>query len=170
MAVQVAVRSARDLFVYDLSVMYDAEQTILQMLRQIRGECQNQQLVSAVQQHEQETQHQIQNLEECFRNLGMQPQRVPCHAVQGIVQDHRVFVQQGPPSDVLELYDVGAGYKTEHFEIAAYRGMVEKASLMGEQTCARLLQENLQQEENMAKRLEQAGSQISRQMIGGMRM
>ena len=43
------------------------------------------------------------------------------------------------------MFDLSATAKTEHYEIAAYRGLIEKATLMGQKDCIRLLQENLGQ-------------------------
>lgn len=34
------------------------------------------------------------------------------------------------------MFDLGGAPKTEHYEIASYRGLIEKANLMGQQECA----------------------------------
>ncbi len=39
--------------------------------------------------------------------------------------------------------------KTEHYEIASYQTLIEKANLLGMHQCAQLLTENLQQEQAM---------------------
>jgi ferritin-like metal-binding protein YciE len=64
-----------------------------------------------------------------------------------------MVVNQNPPKELLTLYDLGAGSKTEHFEIASYRGLIETAEAMGESEVASLLEQNLRQEEEMEKKL-----------------
>jgi ferritin-like metal-binding protein YciE len=49
---------------------------------------------------------------------------------------------------------VGGQSKVEQLEIACYRGLIKGAEQMGQNEVVRLLQENLQQEEQTAQRLE----------------
>lgn len=158
------MRSVKDLFLHELSDIYDGEKTIAQMLPKMAGEVTSDQVKTGIQQHERETQQQIKNLEQCFQILGTQPDRVTCHAVRGLEQEHDTFMKENPPKELLTMFDVGAASKTEHYEIASYRGLVDKANLMGQPECARLLQENLRQEEAMAQKVEQIGHQLGQQM------
>jgi ferritin-like metal-binding protein YciE len=91
-----------------------------------------------------------------------------CYAVEGLKREHEEFKKEQPSEQVLAGFIVGAAAKTEHYEIASYQGLVEKARLMGQQEVARLLQENLRQEEQMARRVEQMGRQLGQQMIQSM--
>lgn len=159
------VQSIQDLFLYELSDLYDGEQKIAQILPQLANEVDNDQVRQGLLEHERETRQQIQNLERCFQILGSQPQTVTCHVVEGLRQAHQSFAQANPPQALLTLFDLGAEAKTEHLEIAAYRGLVEKARLLGQQECARLLEENLQQEEQMAQRVEQLSRQLGQQHL-----
>ncbi len=65
---------------------------------------------------------------------------------------------------VLEGAVVGGAIETEHLEIAAYTGLVEKAQAMGMTEAAQLLQQNLRQEENMLQQLTQIGQKLTQQM------
>jgi ferritin-like metal-binding protein YciE len=147
--------------------MYDAEQRIMQMLPQMANECSNTEVKNALEYHEQQTRQQINNLEQCFQVLGSQPERVSCQAIIGLKQEHDTFVKEKPAEPILTMYDLGGAAKTEHYEIASYRGLVEKATLMGQKDCARLLQENLRQEEEMAQKVEQISRKLGQQMIQG---
>ena len=62
------------------------------------------------------------------------------------------------------MFDLGGASKTEYYEIASYKGLIEKANLLGEKSCVPLLQENLQQEEAMAKKVEQISQTLGKQM------
>jgi ferritin-like metal-binding protein YciE len=54
--------------------------------------------------------------------------------------------QERPRRDVLDLFLTGAAARTEHYEIAAYTGLVTMAKALGEDAAATLLAENLRQE------------------------
>jgi ferritin-like metal-binding protein YciE len=66
---------------------------------------------------------------------------------EGLKKEHDAFVTEESPSpEVLDSFLVGAGARTEHYEIAAYEGLVTMAKAMGENEAAELLNQNLDQE------------------------
>ena len=164
-----AMSSPMELFVHELSDMYDAEQKIVKMLPLMAKECEDPQVKSAFEHHEQETMHQIENLDQCFRALGAKPQKAPCAAIAGLKQEHDSFLKEDPSKEILTMFDLGGAFKTEYYEIASYKGLIEKATLMGQQGCVNLLQENLRQEEAMAQKVEQVSRQLGQQMAKSMK-
>ena len=163
-----AMDSPHELFMHEMGDIYNAEQMIAQILPVLTQESQDPQAQQAYQSHLQETQHHIHNLEQCFKLLGNQPPTVTCYAVSGLKQEHDHFKQEGPSEAVLTMFDLGAAAKTEHYEIASYSGLVEKANLMGLQQCAQLLQENLQQEQAMLQRVTGLARQLGQQAAHNM--
>jgi ferritin-like metal-binding protein YciE len=162
---QRSVQTIQDLFLYDLAEIYDAEQRMSKGLSSMANEVNDPQVKSAIQQHEGETRQHVKNLEQCFQILGVSPQSVTCYVIQGFQQEHDQFVQLSPPPVILTAFDCGSAYKVENYEIASYRGLIEKAGLMGQSECQRLFQENLKQEEDMAQKAERAGRMIAQQQI-----
>jgi ferritin-like metal-binding protein YciE len=55
----------------------------------------------------------------------------------------------------------GAGARTEHYEIAAYEGLVTMAEAMGEMEIVELLTENLEQEKTALERLKAIGKRLA---------
>ena len=159
-----AIQSPRDLFYYDLCAMYDAEQKLVQVLPQLAQECMDNQARDAFTQHEQETRQHVRNLEQCFQILGSQPMALENHTISGLKQDHDTFVQQQPPREALTMFDIDAGYQSEHIEIAAYHRLIDAADSMGLQQCVPLFQQNLQQEEAAAKKLATIAHQLNQQV------
>jgi len=157
------MQTPQDLFLHELGDIYDAGNRILQILPALAQESNDQQAQQAYQRHLQETQQQIQNLDQCFQILGAQPQREACYAVQGLKQEHDAFLQEQPSSQLITMFDLGAASKTEYYEIASYTGLIAKAQLMGQQQIASLLQQNLQQEQNMAQTVQQIAQQLGQQ-------
>ncbi|HLH60071.1 MAG TPA: DUF892 family protein [Ktedonobacteraceae bacterium] len=160
-----AIQSAKELFLTEMGDMYSAEQMILQILPQLAKESNNQQAVNAYNMHEQQTRQQIQNLEQCFQILGQQPPKVACYAVAGLKQEHDTFVKENPSQDILTAFDLGAAAKTEYYEMACYKGLIEKANMMGQSQVAQLLQQNFQQEQAMAQTVERISHQLGQQMV-----
>ena len=159
------MKSPQDLFLHELGDMYDAEQRISKMLPAMAKEVTDPQVKSAFEQHEQETLQQIKNLEQCFQVLGSKPEKSACHAIAGLKQEHDAFLKEKPSDDLLTMFDLGGASKTEYYEMASYTGLIEKATLMGQQQVVQLLQQNLQQEEAMANKVEQISKQLGKQMI-----
>ncbi len=162
-AQHMAMQTPQDLFLHDLGDIYDAENRILQILPTLAQESSDPQAQQAYQRHLQETQQQIQNLNQCFQILGVQPMREACYAVQGLKQEHDAFLQVQPTSQIITMFDLGAASKTEYYEIASYAGLIAKAQLMGQQQVAALLQQNLQQEQNMAQTVAQISQRLGQQ-------
>ena len=160
-----AITSPQELFLHELSDMYDAEQRISKMLPVMAKECENPQVKSAFEHHLEETQHQIQNLEQCFQALGSKPEKTSCDTIAGMKKEHDTFLKEEPSAEILTMFDLGGASKTEHYEIASYKGLIEKATLIGQQACVSLLRENLQQEEAMAKKVEQLSRQLGQQVL-----
>ncbi|HST87877.1 MAG TPA: DUF892 family protein [Ktedonobacterales bacterium] len=161
--------SPSDLFLHELGDIYDEENRLLQILPALASEVDNQQVKQAFQQHLQETQQQVKNIEQVFQLMGQQPKRETCAAIQGLKQEHDTFMKQESPSpQITTMFDLGAAAKTEHYEIASYEGLIAACQLMGQQDCAQLLRQNLQQEQAMAQRVSQLSKQLGQQMIGAM--
>jgi len=71
--------------------------------------------------------------------------------------------EENPSPEMLELSNLIGAEKTEHYEIVAYTGLVQMAKDLGEKEAAQLLQENLDQEKAMAKRVADLTKTISKE-------
>ncbi|MBI4409555.1 MAG: ferritin-like domain-containing protein [Gemmatimonadetes bacterium] len=150
-----AANTLNDLFRHGLGDIYDAEQQIVSVLDQMETETGDQEVRNRIRKHREETQKQIQNLEHCFELLGSEPSRVQCSTVRGLRDEKRSFQQEGPSPLALEIFNLDAANKTEHYEIASYRGLVDLARALEQDDMRRLLEQNLHQEETMSAWLEQ---------------
>ena len=158
------MQTPQDLFVHELSDIRNAEQIIIQMLEQAQGMVQNPQLKEGLRMHAEQSRQQAQRIQQVFDQMGVQPHPIECHAAQGLYQELQEAQQSNPSPQVLEGLVVGGACKTEHYEIAAYTGLVEKARAMGRTEAAQLLQQNLQEEQQMLQRVEQISQQLTQQM------
>src|SRR5690606_252954 len=123
------LRNAQDLFRHELSDIYQTEQVLVKELPQLANAVSDPQVKQALQLHEQQTRQHVQNLEQCFQILGMQPEKVTPYVIDGLRRSFEEISRQGPPDDVLTMATLDAAAQTEHLEMACYRGLVDKAKL-----------------------------------------
>jgi ferritin-like metal-binding protein YciE len=160
----------QQLFEHELKDIYYAERVIAQMLPKLAQEASNSQLSKAFDQHLKETRGQIENLEQVFSEIGKRAQGEQCPGIEGIKREHDVFMQEeSPASQVKDMFLTGAAARTEHYEIAAYTGLVAKARALGETEAAKLLNENLKQEKDALKKVETIGKDLLKSANGGSR-
>jgi ferritin-like metal-binding protein YciE len=97
--------------------------------------------------------------------LGEKAEAVDCKGMQGIVAERDEFVKEKPSPEILQVFDLGATAKTEHYEIVSYTGLVDMARLLGQREVVKLLQENLKQEQAMAKAVEKLETELGKTLL-----
>lgn len=153
--------SPKELFVHELKDVYYAEKMLTRVLPQLASEAGDRELTKAFQHHLVETRKQVQNLEQVFRNVGRSAEPHPCPGMQGIKEEHDSFMQEHDASPtVRDVFLTGAASRTEHYEIAAYTGLIEQARALGERESVKLLQENLRQEKDALKKVESISKRL----------
>jgi ferritin-like metal-binding protein YciE len=162
-----SLSTPRDLFVHELSDIMSAENIILGMLPELQKEARSPEFKKALKEHETETRQQVKNLQKVFQVIGEKPEPTTCHGAEGLREEHDALLEEKPSPDVLEMGNVGGAAKTEHYEIATYRVLVQMAKDLGEREAATLLKENLDQETAMAKRVEAIGKELGRKAKTG---
>ncbi len=165
-ASQMPMQTPQDLFVHELSDMHNAEQTIVRMLEEAQGLVQNTQLKDGLRMHADQSRQHAQRIQQVFQQLGATPHPVQCHAIQGLRQELKDAQQANPSTQVMEGIVTDGALKTEHYEIAAYSSLIEQARAMGQREAARLLEQNLREEQQMLQQVEQISHQMIQQMAG----
>ena len=67
--------NAHEALLHDLGDIYDAEHRFLERPQEMVWKATDEKLQSAIQEHIEQTQQQIQNLEQAFKELGEEPRR-----------------------------------------------------------------------------------------------
>jgi ferritin-like metal-binding protein YciE len=155
---------ARDLFLHELGDVLYAEQTLVKTLPKLQQEASDQELARGFGDHLEETRQHVKNLEQAFEAFGEPAKAEKCPGIEGIKKEHDEFVSNESPSqEVLDAFLTGAGARTEHYEIAAYEGLVTMAEAMGEDEIVQLLNENLEQEKQALRKLQMIGKRLAEQ-------
>ncbi|MBH8561084.1 ferritin-like domain-containing protein [Nostoc sp. CENA67] len=155
------ITNLHDKFLYKIGAIYDAEIRFLEGQQLSWQYSQHQQLKSLIETHIRETEQQIKNLEQVFSTLGQQPQRVNCDVAAGLISDGQklVLLASDNPT-IVDLALAGEQAKVEQLEIVTYRDLIKNAEVLGQNQVVQLLQQNLQQEEQTAQKLEQLKPQL----------
>ena len=156
----------RDLFMHELGDVLYAEKTLVKALPKLQEEASDEELASGFADHLEETRQHVKNLEQAFEALGEPAKAEKCPGIEGIKKEHDEFVaNESPTSEVLDAFLTGAGARTEHYEIAAYEGLVTMATAMGEDDVASLLNENLEQEKAALAKMQTIGKRLAKNRV-----
>jgi ferritin-like metal-binding protein YciE len=152
----------RELFLHELGDVLYAERTLVKALPQLQEEASDEELATGFADHLEETRQHVKNVEKAFEALGQPAKAEKCPGIEGIKTEHDEFVANESPSpEVLDAFLTGAGARTEHYEIAAYEGLVTMANAMGEDEVAGLLSENLEQEKAALRKMQTIGKRLA---------
>ncbi len=160
------VSGPRELFLHELGDILTTEKTIVKLLPRLQKEAKDEQLAQGFKKHLAQTRKHVQNVEQVFKKLGEKPKAERCPGIEGIQAEHDQGVGEVSP-DMVDLFAASAAARTEHYEIAAYEGLVTMAKAMGESDAARLLEENLKQDKTMLRETNGASRRLSRKAAKG---
>jgi ferritin-like metal-binding protein YciE len=148
------ITTPRELFIHELGdILYVEEQLVQEVLPKLIEEVQHSEFRTSLENHLEETRGHVTNLEQVFDALGARPEAEKCVGFEGLKQERDELTSK--VSDTLiDAVDAGAAARTEHYEIAAYSGLIEKARALGEQEIVSLLDENLKQEKEALRQVE----------------
>ena len=152
----------RELFLHELGDVLYAEQTLVKTLPKLQEEASDEELASGFAEHLEETRQHVKNIQEAFEQLGEPAKAEKCPGIEGIKKEHDDFVSNESPSpEVLNAFLTGAAARTEHYEIAAYEGLVTMATAMGEDEVASLLNQNLEHEKAALRKVQSIGKRLA---------
>ncbi len=161
-----AIKSLDEKFAFELSTLFDAEHQFLEAQRQMVQQATDNNLKSTLEKHIEQSEGQIRNLEQVFSALEQEPKRMKSGAASGLIGDAQKLMKEVAKNpQLLDPVIASAQAKVEHFEMACYRGLVTGAQQMDNQQVLKLLEQNLQQEEQTAQTIEQSMPQLLQQAM-----
>ncbi|WP_336001375.1 ferritin-like domain-containing protein [Halorientalis halophila] len=151
-----AVEALEDLFLNELKDIYDAEHRLTDALSKLADHAEQEEIVTAFEEHEKQTEDQIERLETVFEAMGESATREECMASKGMVEETEHFLSEMDPSqEVKDRYAVTAAQKTERYEITVYENMLQWANEGGMHSdVSKALRENLDEEIQALQKLQ----------------
>lgn len=160
------MQTARELFVHELTDMLDAEQKLVEALGNQAEESSRPDLQKAFESHQQQTQKQVERLQQCFELLEEEAEETECKGIGGIIAEHDTFKEEEEPSDdLMDIFNVGAASKVESYEIAAYESLINLAQQLEETKVERLLNQNLKEEQQTLKKMQSFAKKLKPEQL-----
>jgi ferritin-like metal-binding protein YciE len=141
-----------DLFLHTLKDIYYAEKQILKALPKMAKNAGSEELKAAFETHREQTQGQIERLEQIFELLGKPARGVACEAINGIIEESKEIMEDFADSPALDAGILSSAQAVEHYEITRYGSLKTWAQELGMNDAAKLLDQNLQEEKKTDKR------------------
>lgn len=139
-------KTLEHLFHDTLKDVYFAERKILKALPKMAKAANSQDLVNAFEKHQEETEIQIERLEQVFEILGKRAQGKTCDAIMGIIEEGEEIMEEYKDSPALDAGLLAAAQAVEHYEITRYGTLKRWADMLGLKDAAKLLDETLKEE------------------------
>ena len=135
-------------FLDSIKDIYWAENHLVKSLPKLINAASSAELQSAINDHLEVTEEHVSRIEEVFKLLGKKPQAKKCDAMEGLSKEGEGVIESTDAGTAAR--DQGiimAAQKTEHYEIAAYRGLAKLASTLGYDNIAEILERTLAEEQ-----------------------
>lgn len=141
------------LFLKEISDLYSAENQIVDALPKVIEAAQTPELKEALQNHLEETKHQVSRLDNIFAQLNETPLDNVCEAMEGLITECNETIKNESPTVVRDAAIIGACQRIEHYEIAGYGVAKTFASQLELYDIAELLKETLDEEGSADRKL-----------------
>ncbi len=128
-----------------------AEKKALQALKKQARAAQSPELKQAFETHRDETEGQIERLQQVFETIGKRASGKTCAALDGLAEEGEEIMEEYKDSPALDAGLLGAAQAIEHYEIARYGTLAAWARQLGNAEAERLLRETLAEEEKTDK-------------------
>jgi ferritin-like metal-binding protein YciE len=137
----------RELLIEQVKDAYSAEKQALRCMQKALRMASAPALREGIQLHIEQTQVQIERVEQVMEKLGARPGRKVCEAMRGLVEEAQHEIgEQDDKGPILDLVIVASMQRIEHYEIAAYGTDIALAKALGEREVVDLLLLTLEEE------------------------
>jgi ferritin-like metal-binding protein YciE len=149
------MKTLEDLLAHELKDLYAAEKQITKALPKMIKGCTNDDLRQALENHLEETEHQLSRLEECMGQFGVPTRGAKRKAMEGLLEEGEEILEAEMEDRVRDAAIIAACQRVEHYEMAGYGCARTFARQLGNEEAASLLQHSLDEEKNADVKLTQ---------------
>ncbi|AQZ53178.1 ferritin-like domain-containing protein [Martelella mediterranea] len=135
-----------DLFLDTLKDIYFAERQILKALPKMARAASSEDLAEAFRNHKEETEGQVERLQQVFEILGKPARGKTCEAIQGIIAEGEEIIEEFKGAPALDAGLISSAQAVEHYEMARYGTLLAWARQLGKKDVVKLLEETFEQE------------------------
>jgi ferritin-like metal-binding protein YciE len=139
--------SLDDLLVHELQDIYHAEGQIIKALPKMVKAASHPELQAAFEEHLEQTEGQVERLDQAFKLLGVPAKGQKCEGMAGLIEEGQKMMAEDAEPSVMDAALIAAAQKIEHYEIASYGCVCTYAEMLGYDQVHDLLGQNLEEEE-----------------------
>src|SRR5258705_5738179 len=140
------IKTMEDLLLHGLQDIYYAEQQIVKSLPKMIEKATNRDLIAGPKGHLEETNKQIERLQNVFEKLGKEASGTKCPAIDGIIKEADETAGEIEDKAVLDAAIVANAQAVEHYEMCRYGTLIAWAEELGHDEIVRFLTTNLNEE------------------------
>ncbi|WP_119271469.1 YciE/YciF ferroxidase family protein [Taklimakanibacter deserti] len=141
------------LFEDTLRDMYYAEKKLTKILPKMAKKATSEELTEAFTSHAEETQGQVQRIEQVFDMLDKTPRAKKCEALEGLSAEGDHVMEEAEDDGVMDAGLIASAQAVEHYEIARYGALIAWAKQLDMSDAADLLAESLEEEKAADEKL-----------------
>jgi ferritin-like metal-binding protein YciE len=156
-----SVETLDDLFLHELKDIYDAEKRILKALPRMAKAASTEELQAAFEEHEEQTQGQVERLEQIFELIDKPARGKKCVGMEGLLEEGKELMKEDAIPPVMDAGLIASAQKVEHYEIASYGTLATYAKILGLREVEKLLKQTLDEEKQTDEKLTQLASEIN---------
>lgn len=150
----------KELFLEKLQELASTEQLLVANLPDLITASFNRDLHSIFSTHLKQTEDQSRRIDQAFGSLGIKPCTRPCRPMGALIAEASQISVKRAPGTVRDLAILDIALRIEHSEIAAYLSLIALAQTLNYATAAKLLTQNLEEEQHTAQYLQQIGATL----------
>ena len=156
-------KELKDLFLDTLKDIYFAEKKILSALPKMAKAAQSPKLKAAFEKHLEETEVQVDRLDQVFASIDETPKGKTCDAIIGIIDEGKEVMSEYKGMPALDAGLLAAAQAVEHYEISRYGTLKTWAAELGYSEAVKLLDATLKEEKTTDATLSQlAEAEVNR--------
>ena len=159
------VNTIDQLFVEELKDIYSAETQITKALPKMVKAATSEELKTAFKSHLEETEGQIERLDQIFQTLHVNPKGKTCEGMKGVLEEGEEMLKETEEGGIRDAALISAAQRVEHYEMAAYGAVSNYAEKLGKPQVVKLLEETLEEEKAADKKLAQIALKIQQQAL-----
>lgn len=156
-------KTLEDAFHAGLKDALYAERTSVRGLKKAVKAAQMPELKQALERHAEESQGQIERLEQVFEALGKPARAKTCESAQGLQAELEDHMDEFKGSEAADAVLIAGTQAMEHYEIARYGTLRTWAQQLGMDEAAKLLDQTLEEEKRTDELLNQVAQKANQQ-------
>jgi Mn-containing catalase len=164
----VETESIQELLVDQLRDILHAEKQLVKALPKMAKAARSAQLQRLFEVHLEETEAQVERLNECFDMLGTPARAKPCKGMMGLVEEGDEVIAESKKKDdaAADLALIAAAQRVEHYEMSGYSTARNLAQQLHHSAVVQHLSRSLAEEENADQLL----NQVARPLMSAAKM